>query len=419
MPEAFVLICNRIALCLKKCAVPGLFWFILFLAACQPAPLACDDPLGCIVVRPNGPVRLVTLLPVTGDTAVWAQELTRGINLAITNRGGELLNHDIELLALDSACDPEIGQQAVQTINGDETVVAIIGPACSDVATAVLPTVHRNNWLLISPASTAPSLTEDQSELAFFRTVPNHLHQATVAAHFAYEQLGVRQTAVLHDDTDYNSLLAQQFSDTFIQLGGGVSYQSSLTAGQLGLPGILTDAASAQPQLIYLALFEPEANLLLNRLAETAPLNRATLLGGDSLFSVSFANRIGETDTAVFITNPAFTSEAYTAFWEDWAVRYETSPTTPAPAYAYDATQLLLLAIEDVAIVGQTGALVIGRAALRERLAATDGTVGLTGNLRCNPDGECAASGYGVYELDTAVRPNPTWPPPLIWRFGE
>ena len=91
------------------------------------------------------------------------------------------------------------------------------------VAQAVLPTVRRNNWVLISPASTAPFLTENQTSLAFFRTVPTHLQQATAAAHFAYEELGVRQTAVFQDNTEFNNLLAQQFSDTFTGLGGTVS----------------------------------------------------------------------------------------------------------------------------------------------------------------------------------------------------
>ena len=390
---------------------------VLLMAACRMDPITCDDAFGCVVVRPNSPIRLATLLPITGDTAVWGQELSRGINLAISDRGGELLDHNIELIPLDSACDIDIGQQAIQTLNGDETLLGIIGPACSDVALAVLPNVSRNNWLMISPASTAPALTENQSELAFFRTVPNHLHQATVAAHFAYEQLGARQTAVFQDETPYNSLLAQQFSTTFTQLGGTMSYQGSLAVGQIELDDMLPEAAVNPPDLIYLALFEPEANLLVNRLTETAPLNQAILLGGDSLFSASFATGTREVAASLFVTGPAFTSETYNIFLNDWRARYEAPPTTPAPAYAYDATQLLLNAIEDVAVMGQNGTLVIGRAALRERLAATDGTTGLTGPLRCDLMGECSASDYGVFELDTAVRNNTVWPPPLIWQF--
>jgi branched-chain amino acid transport system substrate-binding protein len=399
-----------------------LFFCLLLVAlatACRTSPITCDDPLGCVIVQPNSPIRLATLLPVTGETAVWGQELSRGINLALSNRENDLLGHNIELIPLDSACDPTSSEQIIQTINGDDTLLGILGPACSDVAQAVLPTVRRNNWLLVSPASTAPLLTGNQIEQAFFRTVPNHLHQATVAAHFAYEVLGARQAAVFQDETPFNSLLAQQFSDTFSQLGGSISIQETVAIGQTETAALVSNAASASPDLIYLALFEPEANLLINRLADEPALDQAQLLGGDSLFNAHFASSTGEAATGMFVTSPALTTLAYDNFLDDWITRYDTPPASAAPAYAYDATQLLLTAVEEVAVVGQTGALVIGRYALRQQLGADEGIIGLTGTLRCDSDGECAALDYGVYELTSEVVNNQSWPPPLNWQFSN
>lgn len=385
-------------------------------AACRADPISCDDPLGCAVIRPGNPIQLVTLLPMSGETAVWGQDLARGINLALSNRGGELLNHDIELIPLDTACDPALGREALQTVDETDPVLAVIGPACSDVAQAVLPTVRRNDWLLISPASTAPSLTQNPTDDAFFRTVPNHLHQATVAAHFAFEELGVRETAVIQDSSNFNSLLAQQFSSTFTQLGGSIIYQGSITLGQPDVGTLLTEMISTPPELVYLALFEPEGNLMVNRLAESSSLNRAIVLGPDSLRTPHFASQIGDLPAEIFVTSPTLSGPAYDAFQTAWLSRYEALPTSPAPAYAYDATQLLLDAIEAVAVMGQNGALVIGRGALRDWLFAAE-VPGLTGTLRCTPDGDCAATTYGVYELDTAVRNNAFWPPPLVWQY--
>lgn len=88
------------------------------------------------------------------------------------------------------------------------------------------------------------------------------------------------------------------------------------------------------------------------------------------------------------------------------------------PAYAYDATQLLMQAIESVAVVGQNGALVVGRGALRDWLSVAE-QPGLTGTLRCAPTGDCAATIYGVYELDTAVRNNAFWPRPLSGNLNK
>lgn len=390
---------------------------ILFAAACGTDTLNCDDPLGCVVIRPNSPLRFVTLLPTSGDTAVWGQELSRGIDLAVMEQEENLLDHEIELVPLDSACDTATGQQAIQALDTDTTLLGIIGPACSDVATAVLPIVRRNNWLMISPASSQPGLTQDQSELAFFRTVPNHLHQAAVAAHFAYEQLDAQQAAVFQDGTSYNSLLAQQFSNTFGELGGVVNYQATLEAGQTELTNILDELSASPPDVIYLALFEPEANLLINRLAETEGLSQAVLVGGDSLLTSIFASSVGEAADGMTITGPLFTGDAYDSFLAQWISRYETAPTSPTAVYAYDAARLLFAAVEEAAIVGKDGTILVGRSALRQQLAATRRFAGLSGTLDCEANGECGATAYGVYQLDTAVLNNNSWPPPLVWQF--
>ena len=394
--------------------------FVLLLVgtACRGDLLNCVDPLGCAIIRPNEPVKLATLFPTTGEAAPWGQELSRSINLAIQEQGGELFNHNIELITLNSACDTDKSQQALQTLEEEPTLLAILGPLCSDVATAVLPIVQRNNWLMISPASSLPALTENQPELAFFRTAPNHLHQATVAAHFAYETLEMRQAAVFQDETDFNNLLAQQFSQTFTELGGVINFQATLHVSQNELASLLDELSPNPPELIYLALFEPEATLLVNRLAENSQLKRAALIGGDSLLTPSFASGVGEAANGMYLTNPLFAETEYDEFLAQWAIRYDLPPTSHTAAYAYDAVGLLLSAIKETAVVGQNGSLVIGRAALRERLAASQDFASLSGALHCQPNGECGPTIYGVYQLNTAVFNN-TWPPPLVWQFNQ
>lgn len=228
----------------------------------------------------------------------------------------------------------------------------------------------------------------------------------------------MRQAAVFQDQTDFNNLLAQQFSQTFTELGGVVSFQATLQVGQTDVASLLDEISPNPPELIYLALFEPEANLLINRLAENSQLSQAVLVGGDSLLTRSFASRAGEAAAGMYLTNPALNQDAYDDFLAEWALRYDAPPTSTAGAYAYDAARLLFAAIEDTAVVGQNGSLVIGRMALRESLAASQGIDGLTGILNCQTNGECSAATYGVYELDTAVRNN-TWPPPLVWQFNN
>ena len=69
-------------------------------------------------------------------------------------------------------------------------------------------------------------------------------------------------------------------------------------------------------------------------------------------------------------------------------------------AHAYDATNLLLPAIQAVAQQGADGTLLIGRQALRDALYATSGFVGLTGTLTCNEFGDCADANIAVKKVE-------------------
>ncbi|UCC88306.1 MAG: hypothetical protein JSV81_03090, partial [Anaerolineales bacterium] len=67
---------------------------------------------------------------------------------------------------------------------------------------------------------------------------------------------------------------------------------------------------------------------------------------------------------------------------------------------AYDAANIVLEAIQTVAVQEEDGTLHIGRQALREALYATSGFQGLTGSLTCDEFGDCGAARFKVVRLD-------------------
>ena len=86
-----------------------------------------------------------------------------------------------------------------------------------------------------------------------------------------------------------------------------------------------------------------------------------------------------------------------------YEARYREAPTVASMAHAYDATTLLLRAIETVAVAdGDT--LYIDRARLREALRGTRGFKGLTGEISCDRFGDCGTGRtYIVQHTDPAV----------------
>jgi branched-chain amino acid transport system substrate-binding protein len=81
---------------------------------------------------------------------------------------------------------------------------------------------------------------------------------------------------------------------------------------------------------------------------------------------------------------------------------------------------IFFAAVESVAVVDADGTVHIGRQALRDALYATKDFPGLTGNLTCDANGDCATGeALAVYQISQAmvdgtedlVASTPIWQP--------
>jgi branched-chain amino acid transport system substrate-binding protein len=404
-------------------AVYGLLLILYFflLVACTDPDLVCNDALGCVRIDANDTIRLAAMLALSGDGSYLGQDSLRGIEIALAERDNVLLDHPLELVSMDTACTIEEGRLAAIEADADPLLIGIIGDTCSAVTEAIIPAINRANLVMISPSSMQPDLPQaDVSaggvwQQSFFRTAPNGLWQGVVAAEFAANELGLATAAIIHDDTETNTALQQTFADTFTALGGRITFVGQVTLGQTDVQEVTTAVNTGRPQLLYLPLFEPEANLVINNLAEGREL---LLLGSDSLFLPSFAESTGTAVQGMAITSASASGTDYEQFLAQWLVLYGEDPVVPFHAYAYDATMILLNAIEAVAQEGRNNSLLIGRQALRDAVTETQFD-GLTGRLVCET-AECASlATIGIYQLTTAQISGQNWPPPLLWRPSD
>jgi branched-chain amino acid transport system substrate-binding protein len=76
----------------------------------------------------------------------------------------------------------------------------------------------------------------------------------------------------------------------------------------------------------------------------------------------------------------------------------EDAPISVFHAHAFDAVNMLLDAVEEVAI-DEGGTLFIPRTALKDAIFATSGFEGITGTLTCDENGDCADAKISVSQL--------------------
>jgi branched-chain amino acid transport system substrate-binding protein len=391
----------------------GLSFLLLFaaltLVGCGPAapPFECADALGCVEVAPDDPIKIGVMQVLSGDLQIFGQSGLRSIDLALDDWGRELLGHPIELQVEDSLCSKEGGATAASKIAADPQTVGIIGPSCSGAAAAAMKVVSDPGLVMISGSSSSPSLTSVGGERGsdwqpgFLRTAQNDALSGRAAASFAFEVLGVTKAATINDGDPYTRGFTDTFEQVFTELGGQVVLAAGVNKGDTDMEPVLTAVARSGAELLFLPVFQPEGDYLILQARDMEDLKNITLLGAEGLYVQSFIEAVGEAGAGVHLVIPTPPSgPAHDAFVSRYEAKYDEEPTTSYYAHWYDAANMLLNAIEAVAVQDKDGALHIGRQALRDALYATAGYQGLTSSLTCDEYGDCGVARFQVTRLD-------------------
>jgi branched-chain amino acid transport system substrate-binding protein len=259
-------------------------------------------------------------------------------------------------------------------------------------------------YVMVSPSNTAPSLTDpDQAwNPGYLRTAHNDKVQGKAMAEFAYNVLGVRSAAAIHDGDPYTEGLARVFADEFEALGGTIVEFTAVNKGDTDMRPVLTAVAAAgPPEFMYYPVFTAEGGFLTKQAKEVSGLEDTILAAADGMISDAAIEAVGEAGEGMYFSGPdlAYSGDTYDQFLMRYEEKYGKSPISVFHAHAFDATNMVFACIEKVAVQDSDGTLHIGRQAMRDCLFATSDFKGITGSLTCDQYGDCADPKISVSQL--------------------
>lgn len=404
----------------------------MIMSACGPkAPeFECTDAIGCVDIAPGEGVHIASMLTISGATAYLGEDSAGAIELAIDDRGGELLGHSIEYTSEDSGCSPEGGQTAATKVASDPSILGVVGTNCSSAASAALETISGAGLVMISSSNTAPNLTLENElwKPGYYRVCHTDLFQGAVAAEFAYNELGARTASTIHDGSVYADQLQAVFAKRFIELGGEMTFQGAINIGDTDMRAVLTTVAADSPDILYFPIFEPEGPFIIAQSSEVAGLENTTLMSADGMLSASVPENGGPNSVGMYLSGPYVVGEAYDEFLAAWDTKFSGVPPSGFHAFAYDATNILFDAIEAAAVVDEDGTLHVGRQAMRDYISNMSDYQGLTGKVNCTDKdfgelgtshGDCATGGaLAVFQM-TEAQLDGEWPPEAVYTPNE
>ncbi len=232
---------------------------------------------------------------LTGDNASVGHDDLQGAyvaqkeyNDAARRNGGTLVRLLLANSGNDKTYAATVANQIVQLAKDDPTVVGVMGWPFSSHALAAIDILTRAHIPMVSQTASSDSLTGMSPY--FFRVNPSDTTQGAVGAKYVEQTLHAKNVALFVDNADpYSQSLATAFSNQFQHDGNTIVVTESYTVGPSGraaLPGLLHDAESKNPDLIYFAGYASDAGILLANLPTSGPYAHLAVMGGDALYEL-------------------------------------------------------------------------------------------------------------------------------------
>ena len=298
---------------------------------------------------PRGELVIASLAPETGEYATVIESLREPVKIAVDEinaAGGAAGGRAVRFVTADEGIESRSVVEATQQLIDTKQADAIMGPAASTSALAILDTV-KDAALVCSGSNTAAQLTKDgpaRSGGLYFRTSPPDRFQGPALAELVLSE-GRSDIGLLFPSDAANGALARSVARS-LERGGAKVTRASVTPGG--------DPAEAVAQVLRT---KPDAVVVTAGPADGAAIVRALIArgsgpgalpiyGNDGLYDPGFAEDVDLGDPAVVAglkgTVPAADpAGADTAFDTTFAA---TGIDPFFSSYYYDCTILTALA---------------------------------------------------------------------------
>lgn len=326
----------------------------------------------------------------SGDLASYGLPSLNAARLVVEeyNAKGGLLGKQVEVIAQDDQCKPEMATNAATKLIS-EKVSVVMGHICSGATKASLPIYKDAKIVSMSPSATTPQLTLSGENPYFFRTIANDIDQAQLSSKFVAESLKLKKVAILHDNGDYGKGFAENNKNLLEKAGVEVVLFEAVNPDAVDFSAAVRKIRRNNAELVIFGGYHPTASKLVQQMKRERV--KIPMLGPDGLKDDAFLKMTGADSEGVYSTYPSDTSKlpAYTKAREQHVKKFGAEPGS-FYYNAYSATQALLNAIEKA---GSTDTQKI-MDALHNYVVETP-----SGSLKFNSKGDAAGVGLSIYQV--------------------
>ena len=325
------------------------------------------------------PTKVGVVLPLTGDAAAYGQSAQRAINLAFQNYNALHTSDGKSITPVfeDSRAEPAAGVAAARKLITSDRVPIIVGGMASSVTLAIAPIANQDSVVLLSPASSAPSITKAGEYV--FRVCASDDIEGRQLAEFAINHFKGHEAAIAYINNDYGVGIKDVFSEIYADSGGKVVATESFEQGSTDFRSLLAKIKSNDPDVLVIVGYKELGQLLkqAHELDINCQVLSTVMFEDPSIIKVAGV----AADRVIYSTrsyDPTSDDKATATFVAEYKAKYGATPDIYA-ALAFDAANLVVDALKSGAISGTD---------IMQYLLTVKGRPGASGEITFDANGD-------------------------------
>jgi branched-chain amino acid transport system substrate-binding protein len=336
----------------------------------------------------EAPLRLSTLLPITGTYANYAVEFKLGFEIArdeINAKGG-IAGHQLDLEIIDTQSNNAQLVSLVRQACSDS--FAVLGPSMSNEAQVAFPVANSMKCPAISSAATATGLTDRNRPWTFTYASPAQVITPAAVA-FLADKLRPKKAVVVIDRGDAAANAQGPLAEKALKDKGIDTEALTVSSNDLDFGPIVTRIAGLNPDLVVLSTIDKGAVGILKEMKRTQ--SKAAILIAQAAFTSLVMAAGPEMLEGVYRYSefdPTSSMDSRVkAFVETFKSRNSGRAPSQLATQCYDLLFLVKDLLEETKATGAPSALDSERDAFTRKLAGLKDWKSISGPLSITPQG--------------------------------
>ncbi len=223
-------------------------------------------------------IRIGVLATLHGPFEHMGKDGLRGVELAVSEFGGEVAGCPIELYPIGTIGSPDVAEDAVQELIEQKNVDFVVGPLSGNEGLAVRNYASGHpDHVFLNGSSGAQELTIHDTAPNFFNFSLNGVQVVAGVGRYAYNVLGYRKVVTVGEAYFYPYAQVGGFMLEYCRLGGKVLQKYWIPLGTSDFRSVIA-AIPDEADAVFVALGGTDAVAFLRQYEESG--NPKPLIGG-------------------------------------------------------------------------------------------------------------------------------------------